>query len=671
MPCLNDHETDGRSIARRQHEHKCDATSMIKNAAALLLKCAGFLDDLAAASRRDDSSYRTYYAVDVDTILLYLRPDLKSDYMDVFGEGADADTALALTFLLGGFLFKGTAPLSPGHEKQRNRFLIIPPHDQELLMTLEAMHRDVLASAGNVGSREFTGLTEAFVRYEADRNEQALLTALRQRFSDLAELFDPYRGPKAGLARFASLNMTTFRRVDAYYEDGFAFDCLNPVAKAEDRRPWVQLTREWERRLTRHADERKPPYAIRNDAQVLAAIEHTNRDLQRRRMKLVLVTGSDYVLQAAREYTSRSEYGQTFAEMYLRHPQAFLAHEDFFPGPRTFGLINWLSLLLPFALLPTGTSQMEVDRDALHRIMRGDYRSIARVIDSFARVGRDFRQILEEWQSQLTERANARFTKGLGFAADRGATRLAEELKRLRKSDWSVDKLRELLLRQALASTSTLYSLTVWIGLWSESPRVKAEGIPELRFDGRFQTLTQYCEKVISLQRVSDEVSLKDLGDLLRQYHSEVEEVDPSLYIVHVIHALAFVVKGQCHATLSLATLAMKICDNMPPDILPDERGLFKGREAAYLACIAARRFASNRYWLQRAEEYLDQACKRETAGAPEDIRFTAERLTLRARSYYFDVFCENRALDTREAALQYKHCVSSSMKAIVKLRLV
>ena len=119
------------------------AHSVIAKAAGLFLKCAGFLDDRDEAVRMDVRHCDTYYAVDADVINLYLQPDRNVSYSDVFGRSTSASTIKPLTFLLGDFLFKSGTRLVPNH-RQECRFLLVPPHDEELLKILSAIHRKLI-----------------------------------------------------------------------------------------------------------------------------------------------------------------------------------------------------------------------------------------------------------------------------------------------------------------------------------------------------------------------------------------------------------------------------------------------------------------------------------------------------------------------------------------------
>lgn len=125
---------------RKQSSHS-SVRPIVSDAADLLLKCAGYLDDLYAAQRKDEQHSDTYYAVDNDVVSLYLEPESMAHYLEIFGEGIDSITTKSLAFLLGDFLFQSPEPLIPGHKKQKCRFLIIPPHDEELIEMLTAIHR--------------------------------------------------------------------------------------------------------------------------------------------------------------------------------------------------------------------------------------------------------------------------------------------------------------------------------------------------------------------------------------------------------------------------------------------------------------------------------------------------------------------------------------------------
>jgi len=647
----------GITTTREKYKIK-PAYNLIEKVAILLSKCAGFMDDQNSAARLNDQHCDTYYAIDVDVIDLYLQPDSNaSRYADVLEEGPDSFTSKMLAFLLGDFLIKSSVPLLPGHERLKCRFLIAPPHDEELLRLLSAIHRELSQVPDAIDEATFEELSNIFMIYERDGNEQALLEALSDHVPDLVELFNPYRGPKAALTRYARMPETTFQRIETYIETcpdkTFTFPILDPVNNRKDRETanlligkWeVLLKRYWRKKRKRHS---KSAHNIRVDAEVLATIEHLNSALRGQNKQIILVTGSNDLFKVAETYKPYARDTRSFADMYLRHPQAFLAHPRFFALSDTqhaaFKIIDWLNLLFPDEILP-GILEPGIVRPGFQRrILGGRGQSISRGTEILSRYDKDTSHLLMEWQTHVAAVAKARYADGLKFDKKQVALKLANKLKDLRESKkWSIEKLRQMASIESLESISCLYSRTVWVGLWSKAARLQFKGVPALRFDDVFQELEKYCDLVVQLQLRSSvrRISEEELDELL-ELNKKVEEADKSLYHAHVIHALAFAVKGHWHATITLAKIAMAISDNLPET----ERGFRLGREAAYLACIATRRSARNRSGLDNANEHLKEAIRRENPGWANDIRFSSESLAIKTRYIYFDLFCESRQID-------------------------
>jgi hypothetical protein len=620
---------------------------IIAKAADLLLKCSAFIEDQNAAlkPKTDDYYCETYYAIDNDIIALYLQPDKNTDYMDVFKSGYSSEL---LSFLLGDFLFVSAQPLIEGHDKKKYRFLIIPPHDEELLRIITAIHSKLLKVVDTVNEENFDALSVILGKYDQDREEQALLTALTDYVPDLVELFNPYRGPKAALTRYARLPDSIFQRLDYYLEDGFAFQTLDPINKNEDRKLAGDLINQWKKRLTKKMPPQKHMQALLADAEVLATIEYINKSLREEKKCIVLITGSNYLFEAADEYKIESENEQTFAELYLRHPQALLAHQEFFSlsvdEKVPFKLIDWLTLFFPFWLRRSLQSKKAETRLLLRSLKVGKNHSFSKVIDTLIKMDKDMHPInnlLSGWEAQIASVAKTRYAEGLEMASIRGASELAIILKGLRdKSDWDIEKLRILIFKESIESISSLYSTTVWVGLWSQAMQLQPKAVPALRFDDDYKAIEKYYSDIVQsqLESARKPISQERLGEL-RASSRELEKIDTSNYHAHVVHALAFGARGHWYATLALVKVAMAICDNLDPS----ERKFRLGREAAYLACIAERRSLNDRKGLKKAAMYLEEAIKRENEGSPEDIRFTLERLILEVKSYYFDFFYESK----------------------------
>lgn len=636
---------------------------IISAAVDLLLNCSGYMHDMYSAEGDNENHIETYYAIDNDVIALYLEPESRSYYLSLFGEKANSLTTKLLAFLIGDFLFQSKEPLIQGHGEQKCRFLIIPPHDEELIQCLNAIHRKLYSATSNIHPKMFEDLCEIFAEYDKCHDNDKLLANLQERVTELVELFNPYKGPRAALSRFASLPDTIFHRIDTYCKDNFAFPVLDSAGNRDDRNRADDLIARWEKLLKRSASPEKPSYAILRDAEVLATLEHINTCLVNDNKQVVLITGANYLFSAAKKYKPWGEGRHSFAEKYLRHPQAFLVHPKFFllseqtssdkakklDAETPFVLSEWLSLFFPSAINSKIQNQTTVVPKFIDMVQRQESPDYDGLIQNKYKKLRstDLRELVDGWKKQVLSVAKLRYSHGLDSAEERGLKHLAESLIKIRrnKSEWSIENIREMIIKESITNTSSLYSITAFlVGLWSQAVRKVSKGIPVLRFDGKYRAIEKYCVILmrILLKNNSKYISKRD-SEELHALNKEVEEADTSLYHAHVVHSLAFMAKGHWNASLTLAKTALTISDNLEASIGEVRRG----REAAYLACIALRRLVRKRTQLQTAYEYLNEALEREEDGLlSEDIRFTVERLMLDVRGCYFQVFCEEELSD-------------------------
>lgn len=377
----------------------------------------------------------------------------------------------------------------------------------------------------------------------------------------------------------------------------------------------------------------------------------------------------------------------SFAQLYLLHPQAFLAHKDFFkPIPSledgkdlaktgvqkpSFNLLEWLSILFPQILSDRIRNRLEIDTGLLQGLERdvinGEVKNLLEMYASM-KSGGTLSKIPQEWASQVKISAVEtyatvldRYTVSSAEQKVTGCKKLVQIIKKMHeKGIWSLENFRTALFEAVANSLSQMYSSAVWIGLWAKSGLLSDQtrkSIPALRFD-KDETVTAYCDTVMRLQKLS-ELTHKEFRSL-EFADAELRKIDDSRYHSHIAHALAFGSKGHWDAALTLCKIAINIADMLRKANNPKEPR--KGREAAYLAAIACRRTAHAIEDLDEAEYYLSQAQNREDEGVPPDIRFSSESQAILTRRLYFRFYCHSESAISNDA-----HRVMESLRIIVK----
>jgi hypothetical protein len=627
-------------------------------AVRLLSKCASWVRDATLSD--DEKPWSIYYAVDTDVVTMYLLPDEMLSYGDVFG--GEAQTAALLSRLLGEFLFRAEPAPTFNRQSKTHCLLLIPPYDEELYRLLLALGREV-AAAVDVTARQFERLSQSVQRYKNDGDEVRLVKSLTDNVPELVMLYDANSGAKAGLDRFADLRDDKLINIETFHSNGFAFRVVNAGSNADNSYSLHEKKQRWQKLLNKHRRGSQPAYALLDDAEVLAKIELLNGELAEDKKRIVLITGSPYLFDAANDYvpSQANPDSSTFAFLYLRHPQWLMAHPDFFsPGspfekgpekdksdtaaghkPTTktaFNLIEWLGILFPDVVRDRVRNRVVIDYAALreHEVRTIEKEGVQGVHESaYAQLGgRTFSTIPGEWASQVGMAGVGKYAVALDRPRAEGAEKLAEVIKSLLDQNrWSFRKFREMIFDAATPSLSQMYFNAVWLGLWSSQGVVfeHRKALPRLRFDSGYKAVDPYCASVMELQKRSKQPTSAEVRSLL-EANEELRKIDPSLYHSHIVHALAFATKGRWDAALTLCRIAMDIADKLPPA----DNEFRKGREAAYLAAIACRRSVARVEDLRRARFYLEEARKRENRGSEPDVRFKSEDLAIQTREIYF-----------------------------------
>ncbi|MFC2032608.1 hypothetical protein ACFLUS_04520 [Chloroflexota bacterium] len=628
---------------------------IVISAARLLQFCASYIEDVYFDSLPPNERIDTYYALDNDVIMLYLQPNQRREYFDIFHEGKNSTTAKTLVFLVGDLLFEKPSNTIPGFARHNQCYLIIRPHDTEMVHVLESIYLKLAKSIEKLDLPEFAKLTSIIEVYQKNLNESLLVNSLKECISNLVELYLPHTGPKAAISRYLKINHH-FKLIDNYYEkeSNFYFTLPDAINSEEERNDLTKLVDNWKTKLSSTRTEFNMVSnadALDTDAEALANIEYLNGLLQNENKKLVLITGSAYLFYAAANYFPTWNATQSFADLYLRHPLAFLANENGLTiagkskdDEGVLNLVEWLNIWFPNVVEPIDTKYNLVSRYELKQIFNreDEFENVINILSQKEAGKTQLDKLIDNFQRQVIAIAESKYTEALDEknAEQRGASILAKKLIDLKKQgDWDLETVRKFVYQESIGSISRLYSITVWIGLWSKLDRIQTKGLPALRFTDNNIDISNYCDTIVNLQMkyVHDVISRQELEDLVK-LRNELQVKDKYRYYSHVIYSLAFMIKGHWKASSTLAKIALAICDTIPNE----ERGVINGREAAYLACIAFRRAAKKRTDLVDATYYTTQAKKRDTSSGSTDIRFEAEELSIKVRDCYFKIYIEN-----------------------------
>jgi hypothetical protein len=628
---------------------------MISDVAKLMLRCAGYLSDRQA----ETNGWKVFYAVDADVIKLYLAPTEKSEYATVFGEAEHADTRNLLARMMGDFIFRDFR--SAGANGGRiGALFTVPPHNEELKTIIFALSRRLIDAADQVERKMDVVLAQLCARVKGDEPTEVaqwLIDAAPM----LVEVFDGRSGPRAELARFEALEESRLLNLERYEENSppWAFPLPRLEDNPEDFEDFKNVFSAWKERLAEHKSFHQSPKGVIRDAYALATIELLNKRMSSEHRKLVLVTGTHSILTAAKDHLVQ-QTGQppdSFADLYIRHPQSFMADASFFgsgPGGEpslhtdsAFNLMDWLDLFFPNAAQESsGQRTPLIDRAVLREFTKrtdtGFHDAVNLLAASESAGGQKNgfpESILNEWRTQVH---TASVSRNIDSPESGGMLRARDLINWLREridQGFTLQQLRTDLAKRAVQSLSSLYSSTSWLGLWSSTGpiRDRIRGIPALRFDGDFQLARDYCQKVVDAMRASSRghEEGKAVNVDMAEVYSRLFKIDDSHYHGHVIHALAYATKGDWHATQTLCRIALRTADGLPDREKRDR----KGREGAYLLAIAERRLALKVKDLDVAKRYLEEAELRDNVGGPKDNRFLSEAIAIDIAKLNFKVF--------------------------------
>jgi hypothetical protein len=672
MPQVADALTQRREAALR----------LLREAGELGAVCSGYWDDLARCVQQDEE---VAYAVDVDIIVLYSDPVKMAIYGELFSD-SDAQTRNAAAFLLGDYIVRRMpavlsasatppTPEAPG-------LILIPPHDAELqrvgfAISNAALNSAVPASIAKL-SKDKIDLLRGHLSNANGREDSSAgaVVDLLIKTGLLSSLRGP-GGPRQELARLEDLEPGRFvaLRGHPWFSSLESSKLLPPRRSAERDTPgaaaeylrFEALADTWHRRLVNVylSSHGTGPSGGKNqrivrDAAVLARLQWVNEGLQAQgdsKRRLVLVTGSPTMINAAQQVDVCVPGYTDFASAFVRHPKAFLGAKQLaeHPASRTgaarpehlptedteLHLADWLSVVLPrnvrqsrfereAAGVLVGTTvkitfQRPTATDLLHT-WEGDETG-ARGLKAVEGFPRQALAQLDALLARLAERMNAQ-------AESNWRSGWARELQSVIGSDAASDPVTELidlLRRRELVSIDRLYAQTDVVGaVQLLKPNERMRGLPALRFDDEYRDAQDQCDQLCAQLFSRNRPEHFDLQAM----ESALRKTDPSGYHARVLKAYVFACAGLWFQVRPLCLAALLAVDSISGKREDDKR---KGREAAYLLAVAERRLANAHAGIEHAEAALKEAVRRNHL--PGDVRFTSESLAQRVSRIQLDFF--------------------------------
>jgi hypothetical protein len=417
----------------------------------------------------------------------------------------------------------------------------------------------------------------------------------------------------------------------------------------------------WHERLTSENPARSAN-RLQPDIAALARLELLNRRLKGTNYTFALITGDQAMHRAAGKYQPFDEIGSHFANLYLRHPRAFLAADEVLlpaeaadrpSSRRSLGLVsNWLD-----ALLAQYTSEQGPRLEALDRLLdmtppakKALYKRVEEIlridVASADRIKSEWNHhssALREEHSAPSNLARGEIERILGFDQSANYIDALEMIDRrlALKSERTWQTFFEAIVR-------TGYDLTA-IGIIPKKRR--SRNAPPIDFSS-FISAKKFARAVIS----SDGFGTLEPSEI-RESLEEIHDQDPTGYSSVLAFGMLFACAGRWYVASLLAGRAITIAERLRAAYLSqDEESVpsaerISGREAYYFSAVARRMSARRISELEGIEKLLDAALLalrfdkgRQVPSSSDDVRFESERAALDLTKILFRFFDEGRS---------------------------
>ncbi|MBF0623538.1 MAG: hypothetical protein HQL82_01900 [Magnetococcales bacterium] len=391
-----------------------------------------------------------------------------------------------------------------------------------------------------------------------------------------------------------------------------------------------------------------------NDAELLAWIQWINHHLAETRQRMVLVTGSVNLFHLTRGTDPHGIFsgtGRSFADLYLRHPKAFLAEPSVLfpspdagrqgdgdaPVPKKKRFFDWLETLLSYSKgYREESSRTQLERNAQE------------ALTTQPDLLRDFEK---DWAAyrfsvlpthQISDPA-LNGNQGVRLPID---TRLFDLFKASQAIDQLRDGIRSLVNNQLELNWNACFNIATLAGYGLLSQKGKDEEIPtrnpppiyfsSLPEASRFITGLPFFKRLIQAREERQPLDSGDFEKALARLRGE----DPSGYTFSLGFAQLYAMEGDWIVSNIQAKRAFHIAENSSQELI-------SGREAAYMRAVARRHSAKGmedllrvRNHLATARERLERDLRRANPTTTTDLRFQAEELAVSVTAHLFRMFC-------------------------------
>ncbi len=623
------------------------------------------------------------YSVDADIVKLFTNPvgvaapvrGRSYGYLQLFFDDR-REECIARGRVIANYIFR-----SLHHGKP---LLVIPPLNKELIglydSAAQQAHDQQFAT-----QRQLSTLKIELDSVRETKDKEKLLEYVASKAPDLVRLIEGDQDATSELRRFSILFRDRLVAEPEFLISRKLFDTqILSALQAPER--WLDLELDLNRyREAWVGSVGKPGGRARRwraDVEAMARIQLINKLLPSN-VKLVHITGDSYLFSTGRDIFPDGG-DLSFAELYLRHPRAFLAEPDILLVDKSIPQTE----LNDSHLEASATDFSEFSRWLIVFLAKFWKRDYAEIYENIGRSGeahspkhdmgddaieefcRDFPEVVSAFRSgwddfsqKLTLGHAGKMIESMPYMRNlSGLLRLSFEEIESRITDIIDESWRS----SFQYATATSYGITRIssdrAAKRGSAKRGLARSIPLIMFE-RFPKSRDFVKLIIQSS------SFVNLGD---QRYSDlfaaIDNEDSSGYLYYLAYATLFAAEGRWRLARILADRSFGLRHR-------SQNSIISGREAAYFSAVAIRNSARTPEQLAVAERWLDvaQQCWEEDKITHPTLRidllrFDLERDSLAAAKEFFAIFSNRPPTSPDDAVTTLKEINDRFSRALLSV---